>query len=105
MRRLPPELEGQLVEALVSIDWARDLSSISYRVAVRLCDCSLEQAEVIVQDLVERGLIERANNPGGLSRRKIKQSLLAGFPFGAVKVRLRDGVMSSRHSHKNRCTR
>lgn len=61
---LSPELERRLVEALVSIDWVRDLNSISYTVVVRLCDCSLEQAEIIVQDLVDRGLIEQiGGNP------------------------------------------
>ena len=64
MSPLSPELERRLVEALVSIDWARDLNSISYRVVRRLGECSLEQAEVIVQDLVDRGLIEQfGGNP------------------------------------------
>jgi hypothetical protein len=61
---MSPELERRLVEALVSIDWARDLNSISCRVVQRLCDCSLEQAQVIVQGVVDRGLIEQfGGNP------------------------------------------
>jgi hypothetical protein len=57
--KLTPEAEERLIEQLISIEWVRDLDSLSCEIVSRVCYCSLEEATDILQGLVDRRLIER----------------------------------------------
>ena len=59
MGKLTPESEERVIEQLISIEWVRDLDSVSYGIVGRVCSCSLEEATDILRELVDRRLIER----------------------------------------------
>ena len=65
MGGLSPESEERVVEQLISIEWVRDLDSVSYRIVCQLCKCSVEEAKDIVRSLVDRRRIEKVGGHPG----------------------------------------
>ena len=64
---MSPEQEQQIVDALTdpNLNWMRDAFDFAYRTISGVCNCPTADAEGILEQLLERKLIEAVSESGG----------------------------------------
>lgn len=64
---MSPEQERQVVDALTdpNLNWMRDAFDFAYQTISRLCHCSTADAKRILEQILERKLIEAVSESGG----------------------------------------